>query len=293
MDARERAELLNERQLTQEEKIKQAVQILSKVSLPVIPSEVIWLEEALRDQNTNFFDIIKKTETQSGLVEEVIQTANQVLVRFDNPVTTIHQAINFLGANSLYYLVVSAYLKKLYGHNRTFEIVLEHSIWTAKAMTIIERQFDHQAPEYAYSLGLFHNIGALVLSLHDTQKYDKFFQQSRSFPLTALRKEESRYGTNHCVLGVIVGKKWKLPKTMLECVYRHHSMNLSNLPSREIQHWIAKLRLANGLVDQVCYQVYRTGEIRTAEEEALAYLGLTIDQFQKNKNQFVKFFMKR
>lgn len=277
--------------MTQEERVREASNILKKIHLPVVPEEVIWLETELRKENTNFFDIIQKLENCSGLVDEIISTANQVLVRVDHPISTISQAVNFLGAQSLYQLVISAHFKKIFADNRVYSTVLEHSIWTAKAMTLIERRTVNNEPDFAYSLGLFHNLGALVLSLYDQDKYADFFLQSRSFPLTALEKEEFRYGTNHCVLGTIIAKRWRLPRLMLEAIYRHHQLELDALPSLEIQRWVARLRLANGMVDQVCYDVYRTSEIKRAEEDAMKLLGMSSEKLQEMKNDFVKSFM--
>lgn len=279
-------------QLTLEQRVKEAVAIVNKVKLPIIPSEVLWLKEALADENTNFFDIIKRLETQSAIVEETISTANQVLIKYENPVTTIGQAVNFLGSQSLYHLVLSAHLKHAYEHNPISAKVLEHSIWVAKAMTLIERRLQNLEPDFAYTIGLFHNLGALALSLYDPGKYDEFFQQSKAFPLSALQKEEVRYGTNHCLLGMVVGKKWRLPKLMLELIYRHHVLDLQTVPAKEMRYWVARLRLANSLVDQVCYEIYRTTEIRQAEEEALAYLNLTGDAFGDLKHDFVASFLR-
>lgn len=277
--------------LTQQEKVQEAAYILSAVKFPAVPTGVIWLEEKLRHDNVNFIDIVKELENHSGLVEEVIKTANQVLHNLNHPVTTINQAINFLGSQSLYHLVISAHFKELFSHNKIYAMVLEHSIWTAKAMALIERRCGDAEPDFAYSLGLFHNLGAMAMSIYDPQKYDEFFQKSRSFPLTALKKEEQRYGTNHCLLGAILGKKWKLPRLMLEGIYRHHHLDIEAIADKDIRKWVARLRLANELVDQVCYEVYQTTEMKQAQQAAMDELRLNNQHFQTYKNDFAQNFL--
>lgn len=278
--------------MSPEDKVRVALKILNEVDLPVIPSEIIWLEEALKDESFSFHDIIKRLENNTRLVEEIIKTANEVLLKIGDQVTTISQAVNFLGAQSLYHLVVSSRFKQSFENNPSYHVVLEHSIWVAKAMTLLERRTGGDEPDFAYTLGLFHNIGGLALSLKDPDKYQLLFQTSRSFPITALEKEEVRYETNHCLMGAVVGKKWKLKKVMIECIYRHHVANLQKLGSAEITKWVALLRLANSLVDQVCYEIYRTQEMQKVEAEALEYLSIPPQRFENIKHEFVSIFIK-
>lgn len=277
--------------ISQAESVQESLQILSLVDFPEVPKGVLWLEESIREKDVNFFDIVKELEKHPGLVEEIIKTANHVLLNMNHPVSTISQAINFLGAESLYHLVISSHFRCLFAKNEAYEIVLEHSSWTAKAMVLIERKSGDQEPDFAYTLGLFHNLGAMVLSLYDPKKYLEFFQKSRAFPVSALQKEEIRYGTNHCMLGVIIGKKWKISRQMLEVIYRHHDLKLGRNTDKTTRKWIARLFIANVLVDQVCYKVYQTTEIKLAFEAALAELNLSEDTFQAFKGYFVKSYL--
>ncbi|WP_130537025.1 HDOD domain-containing protein [Thiomicrorhabdus indica] len=278
--------------LTQQEKVQESVYILSTVKFPAVPTGVIWLEEKLRNDNVNFFDVIRELENHSGIVEEIIKTANQVLHNLNNPVSNISQAINFLGTQSLYHLVISAHFKELFSQNEVYAAVLEHSIWTAKAMVLIERRCGDYEPDFAYSMGLFHNLGAMAMSIYDPAKYEELFQKSRAFPVSALEKEEKRYGTNHCLLGVIIGKKWKLPRLVLEGIYRHHQLDIEAITDKEIRKWVSRLRLANELVDQVCYEIYQTTEMKQAQQIALEELKLNNQHFQSFKNDLAQNFLK-
>lgn len=279
---------MNPPAVTQQERVREAVQILSRISLPDFPADLMWLEEALKDDQTSFYDIIHFIENRFKLVEEVIHTANEVLVEMNNPVTTIGQAVNFLGADALHNLVISTHFKKLFSDNVSYQKVLEHSIWVAKAMALIERKTTASQPDFAYTLGLLHNLGALSLGVYDPKRYLEFFQKSRSFPRTALSREEERFGTNHCVVGVILGKRWNLSKVILEVIYRHHCADLETLKDNTTKMWVARLQIANALVDEVYYETYQTTEIKKSLLAAQHQLNVTRETYDALKHAFLK-----
>ena len=43
--------------------------------------------------------------------------------------------------------------------------------------------------------------------------------------------EDAQFGTNHCVLGALISKKWQLPVILTNCIRYHHDPAQSSLPT--------------------------------------------------------------
>ena len=102
--------------------LKRALIAMQGVEIPEMPEEVMLLQRELSSKFANsgaVAGIIEKNATISG---EVMRMANSPSSKLPQPVTSIRQAVDVLGMNRLYNLVVAAALNNCFSGKNSLKI---------------------------------------------------------------------------------------------------------------------------------------------------------------------------
>ena len=95
-------------------------------------------------------------------------------------------------------------------------------------------------PDQACLAGIFHDCGVPVL-MQRFSTYCKDMHLDEPGRWTDLAEEDRRFNADHCVVGYLVGKHWKLPDFICDTIRHHHDVKLANHASRTM---VAILQLA-------------------------------------------------
>jgi HD-like signal output (HDOD) protein len=118
----------------------------------------------------------------------------------------------------------------------------------AKRISKLEGQ-EPKAAEEAFTAGMLHDLGKLVLAVNMPKEYTEATRMANSgleLPLAELQL----FGANHADVGGYLIGLWGLPVPVVEAVALHHS------PSRATQQTfspLASLHAANALESERCY----------------------------------------
>lgn len=104
-----------------------------------------------------------------------------------------------------------------------------------------------------FAAGLIHDIGRTLFAICLPEQFSTIDQMDFDESLTTLNHEESRIGTNHCVLGSWFGRQQNLPQELLEVILFHHD------PARALQH--RRLVALISACDHMANYLQRTGNI--------------------------------
>lgn len=240
--------------------LKRAFVAIQGVEIPEMPEEVMLLQKELSSKFSNssaVAGIIEKNATISG---EVMRMANSPSSKLPQPVSSIRQAVDVLGMNRLYNLVVAAALNNCFSGKKLLKDILDNSVDVAFCMTDLADWVDGVSRDEAYMLGLFHNVGALLLASKDEKQYEAFYLRSMSMPITVLSEENSAYGSNHTMVGVLVAKKWLLPNEMIQAIMLHHNNACEKINNPKIRAMVAMLKVANVLVSEISMDTFMSEE---------------------------------
>jgi HD-like signal output (HDOD) protein len=174
-----------------------------------------------------------------------------------------------MGLDNLYNLVVSAALKNMFGTKGLVKDIMDNSVDVAFCMADISDWVDGVTREEAYMLGLFHNVGAMMLAAKGDEVYESIFRNSMSRPLSTIDKEEQFYGSNHAMIGVLIGKKWHLPVNMLSAIMLHHNAQCSQIKNDHVRAMVAMIKIANAMVSDISLGAYRGEEMREYEKDGV------------------------
>lgn len=197
--------------------------------------------------------IIERNTTISG---EVIRLANMPIMKAKSPVHTIREAVNTMGLTNIYNLVVVAAFKRMFGSKGLHRDISDHSVDVAFCMAFLTEEVQGVTRDEAYMVGLFHNVGSLMLASKDEAVYEKMFRSGMSNPITILQKEEAVFQTNHTMVGVLVAKKWQLPTYLLNTIMLHHTPAVAKITDEKVRTFVAMLKVSNAIVSEISLGAY-------------------------------------
>ena len=157
----------------------------------------------------------------------------------------------------------------MFGSEGLHKDIMDHSVDVAFCMSDISEWVAGITRDEAYMLGLFHNVGALMLASKSKEQYEPLFRNSMSLPLSAVAKEREIFGSDHAMIGVLIGQKWHLPVNMLNAMMLHHNESCSRIQNDQVRAMVAMIKVANAIVSEISLGAYRGGEMRAYELDGL------------------------
>ncbi len=196
--------------------------------LPSFPEIAAELMSIVSREDFSIGDLKKIIEKDPGLVTKILKVANSFAF---NPVgkeiTSIERAIIQLGVNNLVPIVVGLsviQLNKYVDERFNAELFWKHSYTCAHVAKRLAARFKLPEGE-AFTAGLLHDIGKLVLFSLYPVEYMKALELSKERNLFSFEAEREVFGVDHCEVGEYVIDHWGLPKLLREVVRYHHSPN--------------------------------------------------------------------
>ncbi len=255
-----------------EQKLRNAVAAIRGHKIPELPNEVLLLEQEIKSKFCSSAKVAEIIEMNTTLSGEVIRIANSPVIKLRSPVHSIRDAVNAMGMDQIYNLVVSAALKNMFGTKGLFKDIMDNSVDVAFCMADLAEWVEGVSRDEAYMLGLFHNSGALMLASKSVSAYEPLFRNSMSLPLSILEKEQQKFGSDHAVIGVLMAKKWCLPIDMLSAIMLHHKAECSQIKNDRVRAMVAMLKIANAMVAEISLGAYRGEEMRIYELDGIEEL---------------------
>ncbi|MDD5674980.1 MAG: HDOD domain-containing protein [Chitinivibrionales bacterium] len=201
-------------------------------NLPTMSGTVQQVQELLADgSNTagSSITIGKVIEKDMGLSAKILKIANSVFYsgRYGQ-IGDVKTAVTRLGTEEIIRICTAVGSMQLF-KGTTGQVDLKefwtHSIAVALAMRgLASKGSAVLAPlKNAYTAGLFHDIGILVLDRFFMAAYGSVFEPGDNSPQTLYEREQKILGTDHGEVGGLLLKRWKLPQEICEAVTWHHA----------------------------------------------------------------------
>jgi HD-like signal output (HDOD) protein len=223
-------------------------------TLPSLPGGIAKLL-ALDPSGPEFFDeacgIIK---SDPGLTAQLLRLANSVQYKGQSSASSVERAFMRVGSRMVAVALAEGHVLRVF--NSRDEAVIR--LWAmctlggTLAQAIAERHPSVAVqPEAAYTFGLMHDIGYLVLlalfKAHAADLLTKHLIPSRA----SLEQEESVLGVTHIVAGGLVASQWGFPRDLQIVIASHHAVGARARGTSDVGLNRALDLLA--LVDEVVY----------------------------------------
>lgn len=207
-----------------------------------MPSFVLTLMARINNPNSSEAEIEKLIKIDPVLVAYIKRFGNSFVFGLKEEITSHAGAIKLLGMTNLRLIFTSYSLRLLCqgmknAHARGY--IWHHSISTAVMSKIIaEKVYGREQPD-AYVFGLMHDIGKIVLYLHNTVKFQKSLEAGIMSGMDFVKTERLAFGFSHIEAGYFMAGKLGFSKKMKDIILFHHNPEFG--PAGDKMHWIVGL----------------------------------------------------
>jgi len=193
--------------------------------LPSLPAVVMELLNSIDQDDVDISVLAKKVSHDQALTAKTLRLANSSLYGLQVKVTTIQQAITYLGFQTTRNLITAAAVTGCFaeGHCPGFDhkAFWRHSIATAACAKVLARQMRFNQ-DYAFTAGLLHDIGRLVLVSCFPQQYSQAIAWRQQHDCYLLEAERTVLGVDHVDAGLALAEHWNFSDTMRLAIGGHH-----------------------------------------------------------------------
>lgn len=198
--------------------------------LPALPAVVMDLLASLADEDLDIDVLSKKITLDQVLTAKTLKVANSSFYGMPRQVATVAQAIAVLGFQTVRNLVTTAAMVSGVPANAQSRFNMlhfwRHSIGTAVCANAIASELgEHQGA--AYTAGLLHDIGRLVLATQFVAEYEQGASYRSVHDCTSMAAEQTAMGVDHTVVGEMLAQHWKFPQAIQVAIAQHHAPPLA------------------------------------------------------------------
>jgi putative nucleotidyltransferase with HDIG domain len=194
--------------------------------LPSLPAVVMELIDSLGRDDLSAEQLASKLSHDQVLTAKTLRLANSSFYGVPRKVASISEAVSILGMRTVRTVVTAAALTGSFKKdNRTsldFDALWRHSIGTALCAKGLAEALDMDG-ESAFTLGLLHDIGRLVLATSFATQYQNALDYQRTHDCLPQEAELATIGLDHTIVGGCITEHWRFAPAMVEAVTAHHA----------------------------------------------------------------------
>ncbi|WP_415033414.1 HDOD domain-containing protein [Azonexus sp.] len=259
---------------------QQISSLLKGVDIPPRPTILLELDKELGKENPSTAELVRLISSDVALSGHLMQVANSPAFAGAAPLSSITQAVQFLGTRSIFSIVVSRLLQvalesKLEGRLERF---WESSTLTANLCVEIAERLRCLPADIAYTFGLFHDCGIPLLMRRFPQTKSVLMQANAAEDGTFTQIEDRLLGTNHAVVGYFLARRWRLPADVAQAILHHHDYSVL-LRASEFSHTM-RAQIAVSVLAEHAIRLHTQGESENewpkAAAAVCAFLGLSL-----------------
>ena len=209
--------------LLSNERARQLVTKLSRVPSP--PDLYFNISKALRSQ-ADLDEIAKLILQDIAITAKLLQLANSAALGLRSRVTTVYQAMQYLGMEMTRSLVLLAHTFSYFDKAKSTGFSLE-KLWShsMKVAGLAQQIADYEGAEIGdetFLAGLLHDIGKLLLSVNLSDDYATVLMKAKANGTPIWQEEIEKFGATHSEIGAELLATWNFPLTVVEAVALHH-----------------------------------------------------------------------
>jgi len=262
--------------------------------LPSLPAVVMELLGSMDQEDADLALLAKKVALDQALTAKTLRLANSSAFGLQVKVTTIQQALTFLGVKATRNLIMAASITGCFPSGRcpafNDKAFWRLSIATAACARVLARHM-HFNPDVAFTAGLLHGIGRLVLVTRYPEQYDAVLRECERVDGDLLETERAMLGVDHVLAGRALAEHWQFSDTLRQAIAFHgqpempgagflativhvasavaHALDLAGY-AREVVPTVSSVAwTALGLSEEAWLQVFRETELQFEEMTAI------------------------
>lgn len=200
--------------------------------LPPMPQVAQKAREVIANQASSFKDLARVIETDQAIVTRILKVANSPFYGLSGKISSVQHASVVLGSKTLMDVLTLACSteilgRTLPGYNLDAGELWKHSLAVASASQIIARRINPSLEQDAFSAGLIHDAGKIILDPYILERKEAFKAFVDEGSRTFLSAEQHILGFDHAQLASDVCKQWQIPAPIARAIRYHHDPEAS------------------------------------------------------------------
>ncbi|MBW1782529.1 MAG: HDOD domain-containing protein [Deltaproteobacteria bacterium] len=233
---------------------KQLTRMIESVSpIPQISLKIIRM---MRDDQFHLQDIANEIRQDQVISAKVIRFCNSAFFGLKTRIDSIDRALVMLGEKQFLQLVISASMETLFpetsqGYSLCKGGLYKHTLGTALIAEKLSNLTGSVPSDKAYTAGLLHDIGKVVLDQYIAAAYPYFYRRTQEDGADLIAIEEEVFGLSHAEVGGQLAERWHLPEGLTDTIRCHHDPERATVDSG-LTHliYLANLLMSRFLVGQ-------------------------------------------
>jgi len=180
--------------------------------LSIVVQEVI---ASFKDDHLDRSTLAYKISQDQGLSAKVLQVANSSFYGLSRKVGSIQDAALVMGFNAIRSLALSAGFVLAFPHTPG-NLFDRRAYWLRSFRVACYTQalakYLGQDQQVAFTVGMFHDIGQLVLDVCIPEQFAGMLAQQETSGLDLIKIEQSELGFDHALIGAEMAKHWNFPQ---------------------------------------------------------------------------------
>ncbi|WP_342807978.1 MULTISPECIES: HDOD domain-containing protein [Alteromonadaceae] len=191
----------------------------------VLPDSVLQIKRLIDDDASGMDDIASVINFDPALTVQILKIANSALYKFPNKIETVSKAIQVIGTNSVYDLVVACSICRTFTQLDSSVIDLERFWENAVCCALLCKYFAERKKlkesERLFVSGLLHNVGELVMVRFNPEIAKKCAQINETeTPLELQLKLLG--GATYADIGSTLVRMWGIPDAIVTPISKQH-----------------------------------------------------------------------
>lgn len=241
--------------------------------------------------------------SDQALTAKLLRLANSAYYGYSRRIATVRDAVVLLGYREVKSIAMAASIMDLFAARLrgpfNLDLFWGHSVAVAVVCEALAKETGLAVAEEAFTAGVMHDIGKLVLNQYMPQEYAGVVQMALGQGMPVHQAEQRMLGFTHADVGGRLADRWKFPTTLVAAIGDHHAAGAS-ADSAAITYIVVK-------ANQLCHEhgiwagfeyrepptegepiaetdpmrealVRRLGGMNAVEERAKAFLGGTLQR---------------
>jgi len=240
--------------------------IRSISQLPPFPAVINKALDLINNPNSSLQEVVETIQYDQAITANILRICNSAHFGLRQPVSSLQDALLFLGFNQLFAIIMSGATgatlgKAVTGYDLAAGELWKHSVSSALLSQIIAKRLNKDPSPLLFTAALIHDIGKVMLHSYVKEQFQTIRKLVQENKISFLAAEREVLGIDHAELSALIIEQWSFPREIIQAIRFHHTP-LSADSDQEIVYQIylcdliALLTGIGGGVDGLSYSGY-------------------------------------
>ncbi|NPA25868.1 MAG: HDOD domain-containing protein [Deltaproteobacteria bacterium] len=225
-------------------------------AMPPFPQVVHRALKELSEPEYEVADLVEILKVDQAVTANILKLCNSAYFGLPRKVSSLKEAVVYLGATQLRQLLLSGAVNKIYDQPNEGYAVFADELWrhalaTAVMGQVLRRHLKLKLDDnLVFTSALLHDVGKVVLSNFVADRYLEIEKLVEEEGCAFQEAEKRVLGFDHAEIGGRIAVKWDFPPEIVAAISFHHQPARAGKSYRLLTELVA---LANNLTVMVGY----------------------------------------